>query len=272
MCLRPIELRPDNIAKRAIRVPCGKCALCLRRRSSQWAYRLEQELRVHPSSLFITLTYDPQHLPLNEGGVPTLNKGDLQRFFKRLRFNTKKHIKYYACGEYGSLTGRPHYHAIVFNVTPDDVNLAWSVRGESIGQTYFGATGSASIRYVTGYICKSYGRVFRPDVEAEFSLMSKGLGKSYLTPAVINWHKQNAANYVVLRGGAKHTLPRYYKDRIFTEEERASFVQEYLLRDAKKTNDRFVSLGRDEFVRVFSLERDAVQRSFVLNSNKRFKI
>ena len=40
-------------------------------------------------------------------------KRDLQLFFKRLRKRCKLDFKYFACGEYGSRNGRPHYHAII---------------------------------------------------------------------------------------------------------------------------------------------------------------
>ncbi len=72
----------------------------------------------------MTLTYDDEHLPINDyvdsdgviHGKPTLRKRDVQLFLKRLRKNYKydNHIKYFCCGEYGGKTFRPHYHLIIF--------------------------------------------------------------------------------------------------------------------------------------------------------------
>ena len=47
---------------------------------------------------------------------------------KRLRSNqSPRKIRYYYCGEYGENTGRPHYHALLFNYSPKD-KIVWSER------------------------------------------------------------------------------------------------------------------------------------------------
>lgn len=223
MCIAPVKIKDTTGVSvyQYLTVPCGKCHECRANRSAAWAFRLEQEDKIHPVSRFVTLTYDDANLMVDEDFVPHLHKPDLQKFFKRLRFNTKKTIKYYACGEYGTTTLRPHYHAIIFGVTDDDVLASWKN-----GHIHFDPVEPATIRYVTNYLCKSStldltGRV------PEFSVMSKGLGKTYLTPQMIKWHEENLANYVVNKGGNKLALPRYYKDRIFDENQRRKFGIDY---------------------------------------------
>lgn len=100
-------------------VPCGKCLSCRKRYINDWSVRMELERRKNNmSSLFITLTYDDDHLP--KGGL--LNKRDLQLFFKRLRrhieyYKLNYRIKYFASGEYGKRgTIRPHYHICLFGL------------------------------------------------------------------------------------------------------------------------------------------------------------
>lgn len=52
------------------------------------------------------------------GSVPYLRKTDLQKFFKRFRFYVKKitnaKVRYFACGEYGPVHFRPHFHILLF--------------------------------------------------------------------------------------------------------------------------------------------------------------
>ena len=60
---------------------------------------------------FITLTYDDAHLPYNQ----SLSVRDFQLFMKRLRKEFGSGVRFFHCGEYGEKTGRPHYHAILFN-------------------------------------------------------------------------------------------------------------------------------------------------------------
>ena len=44
-------------------VPCGKCALCRKRKNDIWVRRLENERLNNSYTLFFTLTYDNVHLP-----------------------------------------------------------------------------------------------------------------------------------------------------------------------------------------------------------------
>lgn len=98
-------------------LPCNKCPSCLKDRAKIWAIRCALESSLYSCSSFVTLTYRQSSLP--NGG---LCKRDLQLFFKRLR-KVHPNIRYFACGEYGSTTYRPHYHAIIFNYFPDDAEF-----------------------------------------------------------------------------------------------------------------------------------------------------
>lgn len=104
-----------------ITVPCGKCLSCRLNQSNQWAVRAYHELKYSDGQCcFLTLTYNNDHLPLN--GVQKLH---LQLFYKRLRrwldYHNKPSIRsYFACGEYGSKFGRPHYHTLIFGFVPPD--------------------------------------------------------------------------------------------------------------------------------------------------------
>ena len=61
-----------------------------------------------------------------------------------------------------------------------------------------------------------YGR------QREFRLMSKGMGAAYITDQMKRWHLQDLGNrmYIPLMDGKKIAMPRYYKDRIYTEKQR----------------------------------------------------
>ena len=113
-----------------IEIPCGHCIGCLLDRSRQWADRCMLEAKYHEKNCFITLTYDEDHINslsnydyvdsdgcINKSPFYSLDKVHLQKFFKRLRKRLDKDdikIRYFACGEYGSKTYRPHFHAIIF--------------------------------------------------------------------------------------------------------------------------------------------------------------
>lgn len=133
----------SSVSARAITdfvyVPCGQCIGCRLDHSREWANRMMMELQ-DPANVFnwfLTLTYDDDHLPLSgfedDAGLHitySLSKSDLQRFLKRLRKHfTGTRIRYYACGEYGSTTYRPHYHLILYNVPLVDLKYRQHVDG-----------------------------------------------------------------------------------------------------------------------------------------------
>lgn len=199
------------------KVPCGKCLNCLKKRAQDWAFRLEQEEKQHSSCLFVTLTYDDEHLPITDTFYPTLVKSDLQNFMKRLRKLHIHKLKYYAVGEYGTKFSRPHYHIILFGSNFEAIQSAWTLRNEPLGNVYIGDVTPASIRYVTNYIItysipnhELNGRI------QQFSLMSKGLGKSYITPQIVRYSHNNNITHITKQGGHKIGIPRYYRNHLLT--------------------------------------------------------
>lgn len=117
----------NQLNPRSIAIPCGKCIGCRLDYSRSWADRMMLELQHTGKAVFVTLTYDNDHVPIHEDeetgefGCFSLDKRDLQLFFKRLRKKySEKEIRYYAAGEYGSNTLRPHYHAIIFGLCLED--------------------------------------------------------------------------------------------------------------------------------------------------------
>lgn len=99
-----------------IKIPCGRCIGCRLEKSRQWAARCVFEATKHKDNCFITLTYSDENLPFGK----SLDPYHLEKFWKRLRkkLGPDHKIKYFAAGEYGETTKRPHYHAIVFGWDP----------------------------------------------------------------------------------------------------------------------------------------------------------
>lgn len=217
-CDTPLYRTPKGHFKE-VPIPCGKCPPCKKRRVNNWVFRLEQEDKIASCSHFVTLTYNTTHVPITPKGFMTLRKRDFQLFMKRLRkLNTQK-LRYYLAGEYGTKTMRPHYHAIVYNI--DDIehfNTAWQ-----LGTVHVGNVSGASISYTCKYIDKPKRIPMHKNDDRlrEFSLMSKGLGKNYLTDEILKYHRKDPKerNYVTREDGVKLAMPRYYANKIFTEQE-----------------------------------------------------
>lgn len=228
-CLTPYSIKnPSPTGERVIPVPCGKCVECRKNRANQWHFRLRQEEKRSHNAVFLTLTYDTDHVPITPKGYMSLDKkSHLTKFLNLLRkwhYRNDKYgkdwrIKYYLCGEYGTLSDRPHYHAIMFNVDKLAIAECWQY-----GDIHIGDVTGASLMYTLKYMVKE-GKIPKhqnDDRIPEFSRMSKKLGSNYLDDERnVKWHKADInRNYIVDLGGIKIPLPRYYRERIYTESER----------------------------------------------------
>lgn len=123
---------------------------CRIAKTREWSTRIIHEMDYFPKNSFVTLTYCDETLP-KDGSI---HKEELVKFFKRLRKDLgSRKIKYFACGEYGEKTGRPHYHSIIFGLGSEEKELlrsAWSK-----GFIYSGSVTYDSARYVAGYVMKN---------------------------------------------------------------------------------------------------------------------
>lgn len=158
---------------------------------------------MHEQNCFITLTY--------KNAPPCLNKRDLQLFIKRLRRSNR--LRYFACGELGEQTKRPHYHAIVFG--QDFLGGAYDINDKLYGNPFIdsiwghglvsiGSVTMESCMYVAGYVHKKIGD---PNT---FNLMSRlpGIGKGWLAQ-----YKDNLVRTgkVVIQG-QEYAIPKRYME------------------------------------------------------------
>lgn len=84
---------------------------------------------------------------------PTLQRHHLSLFIRYLRRKAKG-VRFFASGEYGDTTYRPHYHAILFGLpdTTDLVQQSWTH-----GFARVDPLTPAAISYVAGYCSKKLG-------------------------------------------------------------------------------------------------------------------
>lgn len=223
-------------------VPCGKCAYCLATRRSDWATRLHFEAEQHVVKRFVTLTYHPKYL-VTRNGLGQLVKSHLQLWFKRIRREGYS-VRYYAVGEYGTTTYRPHYHVLLFGDVPEDVLRDKWFRGH----VHIGVLNRASVMYALGYVINSK-QVDLKGRSLPFATMSlkPGIGHWYcVDPDIVAWHRSDRRNYVIIDGEKRH-LPRYYKNRMFSKIDHVRMA----VRDTKVAYQKLL-----EWVRAHPEQRD----------------
>lgn len=266
-CVSAITMVKGDRKKYKITVPCGKCLYCLEKRRAEWTFRVEEELRRSTTAHFLTFTYNDEFVPY-KGSNQSLCKRDLQLFLKRLRRDCEKgyftingqakmleklpksqKIKYYAVGEYGTNTIRPHYHMIIFNLPIGDLQgllcQNWVSEGKnpaSLGFVYVGNVETASIHYVTGY-CINSKRNYPEGCEKPFSIISHGMGAGYIIDN-LKKHEKSENPTTFKEDGKIVYLPRYYRDKIYGISKKQRIAEKASSEFIEKENRRFEECGK----------------------------
>lgn len=209
-------------------------------RAKAWALRCVHESRMYDENCFVTLTYNPEHLP-KDGSV---SKRDMQLFMKRLRKEIEpRQVRFYGCGEYGSKLGRPHYHVLLFNFDFSDKELLYvennkHSRSASTGSykvyssrlldrlwtsgfTTVGDVTFESCGYVARYIGKKIGGEKAIEhykgKEPEFALMSRkpGIGAFWFSKFSGDVFPKD---FTTLENGRRFKPPKFYVDRLMRKD------------------------------------------------------
>lgn len=266
-CLSPIfvKVRDGPLLKTRQKVPCGRCEACVRRKQETWFTRLRLEADNQDYSCFVTLTYDDEHLPKDWN----VSKEDVQRFHKRLRasLDNPKQFKFYLTSEYGPEGGRPHYHAIYFGISPMEVHKIeekWQNGFVMVDKITDGR-----LRYVTGYIIEKL--FVPPGRKSVFNLISKGLGLCYVE-SHSSWHRDlpiEQRSYVPYYG-KKLALPRYYKEKLYSDEERKRYADLMEVKAADLAKEFQSKLGRDRYYNlVFARQDEFIRKVRKIHKKKK---
>lgn len=189
-CPFSVQLRNPRNGKIYFR-PCGSCMSCRIAHRTDWEFRIYTEVMLEHSkgneSTFATLTYSDDFLPRTSKGEPTISKEDVDQFYHRFDYTSKKKLgrkfKQFFVTEYGDSFGRPHAHSIVIGLSPDYRNLlafSW-LRGHVMCLPVL----SGGIRYVLKYMDKQiFGsdniKTLYGDRVPPFSKKSHGIGLDYI--------------------------------------------------------------------------------------------
>lgn len=261
---------------------CGRCPGCCQNIRNDWVQRMKHESLTSDGCLFLTLTFDDEHLTHN-----TVDKKDVQLFMKRFRYYAKNKIRFFAVSEYGKKFGRAHYHIILYNTDLADNPFyavsydskkggfwcycrAWcDNKGCPIGHCFVKIPSEYDFAYTAKYITKSRQSKRRKEYNMangqlpEFTLVSRrpGLGKKYLDA---NFDKLIKKPYLQNKQ-FKMRLPRYYEEKLFPkgsdEREQHMMEKQQILSEQwkiakEKHNQKYHSFEDYEKMQLQQLERN----------------
>lgn len=160
--------------------------------------------------------------------IPVLDKVDLQQFLKRLRYFLQKYkcnekIRYFACGEYGPVHYRPHYHLQLWCDDPSTSRvLGKAIRSSwKFGRVDVQHSQGNSASYVAGYVngISSRSRLhgvkgLRPFVLHSTHLFGEFYKNEMQSPLEVEYDEVSRASFAV-SGRFKSVSPLLSFERAF---------------------------------------------------------
>lgn len=249
-------------------VGCGKCMECMRQKAREWQVRLHEELRTDDRrmKLFVTLSFSDKSLTELEKDVkPGLSGYELEnkiatlairRFLERWRKTFKASLRHWFVTELGqNKTERIHIHGIVF-LAPARTLPSASMKRDFVaniekhwkyGNVWIGDyVNERTINYIVKYLHKSdpLHKYYSPIV-----LCSKGIGSNYINrwDSKNNTYNEKKTNELyTTRTGIKLPLPKYYRNKLYTDEQKEQLWLNLLDKNTRYVNGIKIDVSEND--------------------------
>nr|WAE43524.1 MAG: replication initiator protein [Microviridae sp.] len=253
---------PPIIDNRVLAVPigCGNCMECRKKKKREWQVRLHEELKHNKNGHYVTLTFSDDSIKqLCEKYKDIGNKKGYEKdnaiatkairlFTERWRKEHKKSVRHWLITELGHKnTERIHLHGIVFtDESKEEINKHWQYgwiwAGYNNQKTYIS---EKTVNYIIKYITKNDQdhKEYKPII-----LCSKGIGKKYTETenAIKNKYSENTKESYTTSTGHQIALPIYYRNKIYTEEEKEQLWIEKLDKKIRYINGQKIDISNGE--------------------------
>lgn len=258
-----------------IEIPCGECKECKKKRKEMWRLRIENELLDSKSAIFFTGTFSDEAIENIKKQYGVKEENDIatkanRLFLERLRKKYNIKLTHWCITELGSKKGRIHIHGIFFIKENQDVKyIKDKIKREwDFGWNYLGYVDQGkTINYITKYMLKENEnfKEFKPKVLASQKI---GIGFIEKNKRFYKYIEKNgkveANTKMEYLDGRETYLIKYYKEKLYTTEERENILLSILDENKRKINSR-VFKGYDletelEYNRFLIQERAVTER------------
>lgn len=218
---------------------CGWCKECRKELASSWNVRLKEELKSNTNVRFVTMSFSPKAIRELEQQIhrkgwrgykgETTDVNDLATYAVRMwseRWRKKyKHApRHWLITELGHKNSeRIHLHGLVWNTGEEsrygDFNNAIT-KTWNYGNVWNGNwVDTRTINYITKYVTKldNHHKGYKQKI-----LTSQKMGADYIwrQSYTHKWAYDKTVTYYTDEKGYRHKLPRYWKNKLFTEDQR----------------------------------------------------
>lgn len=233
---------------------CGKCIECMRQKANNWKTRLMEDIKDNPKCTFVTLTFSNEKLTELNEEIPEQIQGyardnaiatlAVRRFLERWRKKNKKSIRHWLVTELGHKgTENIHLHGLIYTKDTAEIHKHWQY-----GYCYYGSyVNQRTVNYIVKYITKTdvQHRYYKPIV-----LCSKGIGSGYTKRAVSKdnqYKNEQTRDYYRTEQGYKLALPIYWRNKLYTDEQREQLWINRLNEEARYVLGQKVSIAKNPF-------------------------
>lgn len=250
-------------------IGCGNCIECRRQKSTQWRTRLMEDIKTNTNAKFITLTFSNESILELITNYSELQKAEgyaldnaiatkaVRLWLERWRKKHKKSLRHWLVTELGhNGTENIHLHGIVWtNESIEEIRTSWQYgyiwpRKDTTKQTY---VNEKTINYIVKYITKidTKHKTYKSIV-----LTSPGIGSNYINTLNATKNKfmeELTKTTYKSRSGREYNLPIYYRNKLYTEEQR-----EKLWLHTLNKNERYImgeKIKADDIESYFKLIR-----------------
>lgn len=266
---------PDERVK-LVPVGCGKCMECRKQKSRTWQVRLYEEIQQYRNGKFVTLTFTNESIKKlekevkahwekamkkNKTLIPFLSGYDMdnyiatyavRHFLERYRKKHKTSIRHWLITEIGhNGTENIHLHGIIWtDKTLAEIETYWQYgwiwKGKEHTHGITNYVNEQTINYITKYVTKQdeEHKEYIPKI-----LCSKGIGANYMkkTNAKLNQYNDKNTNETYrTKTGHKISLPIYYRNKIYTEQEREQLWLQKLDKQIRWVNGEKIDISTSE--------------------------
>lgn len=264
-------------------VGCNKCMECKKQKARQWSVRLQEEIRTNKTGQYVTLTLNTKSLIELSKEIEGLDGYEREneiitlatrRFLERWRKKYKISIKHWLVTELGGgRTEHIHLHGIIWinkykhnnaiktqyeKQQIEDITKIWKY-----GYVYIGDyVNETTVNYCVKYVTKT--DIKHKEYNAKI-LTSAGIGSNYINrqDAERNKYKpKETKETYTTREGIKLNLPIYYRNKLYTEEQRENLWLEKLDKQERWVNGQKISIkdGEELYYKALQVARQKNNR------------
>ena len=277
---------PPVLDKRVMYLPapCGECFECRAKKKRDWLIRLNEEVKhqriTGGTGKFLTLTFSDKAIEDLINGIDLQGRQTKEKltetgyeldnaiatravkfFLERWRRKYKKSLRHWFITELGHKgTERIHLHGFVWSDLKIDiaqeVENIWQYghvwKGKQSNNGLINYVNEKTINYTVKYVHKidHDHRYYKSKI-----LCSPGIGHNYINTVKADdnkYLKEKTKDYYITSKGQKIKLPTYYRNKLYSEEEKENLWLQLLDRNVRYVGGKEIDIrnGEDNYYKA----------------------